>query len=132
MKTAEAFSLEHTVSSNLLSGLIPLNEVPRRLPRRNGKRLHISTVYRWTCKKGVYLEHWRIGRSIYTTEDALMKFFRDMADAVGQQTTTAVSTRKPRRRASSSARQREIDEANSILIKAGILADTDDFRGERR
>ena len=123
MKTAEALSLEHTAPNSLLSGLIPLSEVPRRLPRRNRKRLHTSTVFRWTSRgcKGVYLEHWRIGRGIFTTEQALMKFFAELADATNQPPTTAAPKRRPRRRVNNDARQRQIDEANKVLVQAGIL-----------
>lgn len=29
---------------------IPLSEVPRHVPRRQGKKVHYSTVYRWATK----------------------------------------------------------------------------------
>ena len=57
--------------------LLPLREVPGRLPKRpNGKRLHISGVYRWTERgiKGVILESIRIGGVTFTSLEAIQRF----------------------------------------------------------
>jgi hypothetical protein len=57
--------------------LIPLHDVPRRLPPRcNGKRIHISAVYRWIQRgvRGVRLESVKIGGTGYTTAEALQRF----------------------------------------------------------
>lgn len=57
--------------------LIPLRDVPRRLPvRPNGKKLHISAVYRWASRgvRGVKLETTRIGGGTYTSIEALQRF----------------------------------------------------------
>lgn len=127
MKAADTLSSEHTVSDSLLSSLIPLNDVPRRLPRRNGKRLHISTVYRWTTShgcKGVCLEHWKVGRNIYTTESALMKFFSELAaadSAKSDRQHAPINRKRHPRRTSDASRQQAIQEANTILVKAGII-----------
>ncbi len=34
------------------------SDVPKRLPKRNGKKVHYSTVYRWATK-GVAVASWR-------------------------------------------------------------------------
>ncbi|MCA9312358.1 MAG: DUF1580 domain-containing protein [Phycisphaerales bacterium] len=58
--------------------LIPLNDVPRRLPRRsNGRRIHIATIYRWAQRgcRGVRLETVQVGGTKYTSPEALQRFF---------------------------------------------------------
>lgn len=57
--------------------LIPLREAPARLPKRpNGKKLHISALYRWISSgvSGVVLEAVRIGGTTYTSLEALQRF----------------------------------------------------------
>lgn len=57
--------------------LVSLRDVPKLLPTRpNGKRVHISAVYRWTQRgvRGVRLEMIRIGGTAYTSREALQRF----------------------------------------------------------
>lgn len=56
---------------------IPLAEVPKLLPRKNGKKVHYSTVYRWVTKgtRGRVLESMLIGGVRFTTVEALNRFF---------------------------------------------------------
>ncbi len=57
--------------------LVSLRQVPRHLPpRANGKRVHISAVYRWASRgvKGVVLESVKLGGTTYTTIEALQRF----------------------------------------------------------
>lgn len=57
--------------------LIPLAEVPRRLPPRpSGRMIHISAVYRWVQRgvRGVRLEAIRVGGTTYTSIEALQRF----------------------------------------------------------
>jgi len=57
--------------------LIALRDAPKHLPpRANGKRLHVSAVYRWIAKgvAGVVLEAVRIGGTTYTSLEALQRF----------------------------------------------------------
>jgi hypothetical protein len=55
---------------------ISLKEVPNYLPKRNGKKVHYSTVYRWATKgvRGQVLQTELIGGILYTTTGALLKF----------------------------------------------------------
>lgn len=57
---------------------IPLTEVPAHLPRRRGKKVHYSTVYRWATKgaRGRVLESRLVGGVRYTTIGALRAFTR--------------------------------------------------------
>ena len=55
---------------------IPIREVPRHVPRRNGKKVHYSTVYRWVTKgvRGKRLESVMVGGIRYTTTEAIGRF----------------------------------------------------------
>lgn len=57
--------------------LIEVRQIPRLLPKRpNGKRIHITAVYRWIQrgKRGVRLATIKIGGTRYTSIEALQRF----------------------------------------------------------
>jgi hypothetical protein len=86
--------------------LLPLNEVPKFLPPRgNGKRVHISAIYRWAQRgiRGTRLEVIRVGGTTYTSREALQRF----ASPPGVQTQPAPIE--------SRARQKQIDQAIKSL-----------------
>jgi hypothetical protein len=59
--------------------LIPLREVPEYLPRRKGKRIAYSTIFRW-CQRGIRgkrLETCRIGGMRFTSREAIDRFVAD-------------------------------------------------------
>ena len=65
--------------------LVPLNEVPKLLPARgNGKRIHISAIYRWAQRgvRGTRLEVIRVGGTTYTSREALQRFASPPAEPV--------------------------------------------------
>ena len=71
--------------------LIAIREVPGELPRRpNGRRLHISAVYRWISRgvRGVILESVRIGGTTYTSKEAMARFAERLNGAAIQPTYT--------------------------------------------
>ena len=55
---------------------ITLREVPKYLPKRNAKKVHYSTVFRWVSKgaRGRILESALIGGVRYTTVEAVERF----------------------------------------------------------
>ena len=55
---------------------IAFSEIPKLLPKRRGKKIHYSTVYRWATKgvRGRVLESQLIGGVRYTTMVALHQF----------------------------------------------------------
>jgi hypothetical protein len=57
--------------------LIELGKVPANLERRTGKRLNLSTVYRWSQRgiAGIQLETILVGGCRYTSAQALNRFF---------------------------------------------------------
>ena len=62
--------------------LITLTEAAKCLPKVNGKKPAVCTLWRW-CRKGlrdVYLDCVRVGRKICTTREALLRFFTDLAE----------------------------------------------------
>lgn len=61
---------------------IPLKEVPYYLPRRNSKKIHKSTVFRWATKgvRGRILETHLVGGIRYTTAKSIMKFMGAACD----------------------------------------------------
>ena len=82
--------------------LVSLHDVPKLLPPRpNGKRLHISAIYRWVQRgiRGIRLEVIRVGGTTYTSREALQRF--------------SSPTEAPHETAnhSTAARQRQIDRA---------------------
>ncbi len=83
----------------------------KRLPRRRqGKRPHVSTIYRWATAgvAGVKLETIRVGGTLCTSFEALQRFFERLSG------TDAVQTVPTRRR------QQEIARAENELKEAGI------------
>ncbi|MCK4624356.1 MAG: DUF1580 domain-containing protein [Phycisphaerae bacterium] len=61
---------------------IAIKDVPDKLPRRNGKKVNFSTVWRWATKGyspknvRIFLETTLIGRCRYTSRQALRRFNR--------------------------------------------------------
>lgn len=56
--------------------LVAISEVPSLLPSRHGKKLHMSTVYRWVLKgaRGRVLDSAMLGGVRYTSLEALGRF----------------------------------------------------------
>lgn len=54
-----------------------LAEAAKSLPRVNGRRPSLSTLWRWCRKglKGVRLDYLRVGRKIVTSREAMNRFF---------------------------------------------------------
>jgi hypothetical protein len=62
--------------------LITLTAATGHLPKVDGKKVSICTLWRW-CRRGlrgVFLEYVRVGRKICTTRQALLRFFTDLAE----------------------------------------------------
>lgn len=91
--------------------LIPIGDVPSRLPPRpNGKRVHISAIYRWMSRgvRGIKLEVIKVGGSTYTSLEALQRF----ADWLSNRTddSNAIKMPAPARRREIEKAQREVEE----------------------
>lgn len=116
--------LEPISSAQTSSPFMTLSEAAKTLPRINGRKMHVSTIFRW-CRngvRGVFLEYGKMGRTIVVTESGLRKFFTGLAEAdkIGQATIPTPHKRRPRR-ACDASRQQDIQEANAVLVRAGII-----------
>lgn len=104
--------------------LITLAEATKHLPKVDGRKVAICTLWRW-CRvglRGAFLEYVRVGRKICTTRQALLRFFSALAD---QDSRFAPDTRNrprhlTRRPLTSRQRQHALAEADAILQRAGI------------
>ena len=91
--------------------LIPLTEVPRVLARcglrsRQGKRLHISTVYRWSTRgiRGQRLSTVKVGRTRCTSTDDVIRFIRAINEPDTTQQPVRIRPTRHARRISREAR----------------------------
>jgi hypothetical protein len=83
--------------------LVAIHDVPKLLPvRSNGKRIHISAVYRWVQRgvRGIHLEIVRVGGTSYTSREALQRF------------ATSPMTAFPQPMQVTTSRQKQIESAN--------------------
>lgn len=57
---------------------ITIAEVPLHIPKRHGRKVHYSTVYRWMTKgvRGRKLESLLIGGVRYTSLEAIARFLK--------------------------------------------------------
>lgn len=57
--------------------LVLLSEVPKILPKRNGKAVHLSACYRWMRSglSGIRLETVLVGGQRFTSREALNRFW---------------------------------------------------------
>ena len=105
--------------------LFTLTQATKYLPSINGKRIAISTLWRW-CRKGlrgVHLDYVRIGRRIFTSPDALSQFANALAKVDMQEhdsTERAISWGRPKRPRSEAQRRKDIEAAERELREAGI------------
>jgi len=104
--------------------LITLTEATKILPKVNGKRPAVCTLWRW-CRKGlrgVYIEYVRVGRKICTTREALLRFFTELAEIDERIEPDRYSkpTFAKGTPITSRQRQRALAEADAILEEAGI------------
>lgn len=105
--------------------LVPLSDVPQRLPPRpSGRPIHLSTIYRWTqCGiRGVLLETIRIGGTNYTSTEALQRF----ADCLSRPMVVPSVSKPPM----TAARVKQIEEASKAVD--AILAGRDTKQRNRR
>lgn len=105
--------------------LFTLKQASRLLPLFGGKKIHVSTLWRWYRfgSGGVKLECVRFGSRIVTSYEALQRFSIARAELDDRQ--PGLPAYKPgslhNRPRSEAARQRSIDEARAVLIRAKII-----------
>ena len=107
--------------------VLSLSDATRAVPKLNGKRPAISTIWRW-CVRGIVardgqrirLEHGRLGRRVITSREAMARFSERLADAHGFECATGgepTPTTSPR---TDEQRQRDMAQAEQELSAAGF------------
>jgi hypothetical protein len=98
--------------SLLSENLIHLSDVAKRVPAGRGKRLHTSTVFRWTREgvrgpsgEKIRLESLKVGKYWFTSNEALERFIT-ATNNVPQPAAPDVLTQTQRKRASDKAGRR--------------------------
>ena len=104
--------------------LITLTQAARRLPKIDGKKVAVSTLWRW-CRKGLrgeHLEYIRVGRKVCTNPEALERFFAKLVELDERVPPDTRSLPPDRRRTpiTSKQRQKALAEADAVLRRAGI------------
>lgn len=76
--------------------LIPLKDLPKKLPKRNGKRISTVTIWRWRTRglAGVHLECQYIGGVPYSSVESVQKFFDAVSAAKNAQLQSGVTPRE--------------------------------------
>jgi len=103
--------------------LLALAAAARRLPKVDGRKIAIPTIWRW-CRRGlrgVRLEYVRVGRRVCTTQAALRRFFNQLAEldehVPPPGRPSFLAGRKP---VTSKQRLRALAEADEILERARL------------
>ena len=93
-----------------------LSDAPKRAEQIIGRRLAVSTFYRWASRgvRGVRLEVRCLGGTRYTSEEALQRFF----DAVTQESVPNAAAQANAR--NSSSQSRRLGDLERQLEKEGL------------
>jgi Protein of unknown function (DUF1580) len=96
--------------------LIPFTEAVKLLPRRRGKKAHLSTLHRWcTCGvKGVRLEVVQVGGTRCTSREALSRFWARLTEKAGLDSTEMPLVASP------ALKRKRADAAERELSKLGV------------
>ena len=104
--------------------VVSLTEAAKSLPSLDGRRPHVSTIWRW-CRKGlrgVRLEHGRVGHRIVTSVEALTRFSQRLAELDAKEAVSACESPPPEapRGRTERQRQQDIERVERELLRAGI------------
>lgn len=102
--------------------LLSLTEATRTIPPIDGKRPHVSSIWRWIHVgiRGVHLEHLKIGRRIVTSREALQRFFHTLSETPTPERPYSLRPPKPR---TEKQRQEALAKARKSLKAHGIKVD---------
>lgn len=111
------------ITSTHPSDYITPTQATHLIPKFNGKRVNVSTIHRWIQRGvgGIHLAHWRCGRKVVTTEQALSSFFFQLATANSAHADRQRTSTRRKHRPRPAQRQAAQNEAEAILRKAKIL-----------
>lgn len=102
--------------------VMSLREAANSVPTIDGKKVHLSTIWRWARKglNGVYLEHVRIGRRVCTSRQAISRFVNALAEKDAESISHTTSPCPPNNAQTPKVRQAQIHEANRSLDDLGL------------
>ena len=95
--------------------VFPLVEAPDHVPRRQGRKVAKSTLFRWATRgvRGVRLETLMVGGTLHTSAGALQRFF--------ERTTAAAEEERGRQRAKTAERSiARVAKAEAELTELGL------------
>jgi hypothetical protein len=97
--------------------ILSLKDAVRELPALDGKKPHLSTVWRWMSDgvQGRVLEHVRVGRRICTSREALYRFLQQPPSE--SRTPSTVRTRTAKQR------EADVEAARARLAARGVVLD---------
>lgn len=102
--------------------VLSLTDASKALPKIDGKRLHISTLWRW-CRKGirgVQLDYIRLGHRVCTSAEALTRFTQQLAEVDHKPNPSQPPIPQQPKSRTDHQRKRDIDRAEAELAEAGI------------
>ena len=101
--------------------LLSFRDAAAYLPQRNGRRIHVSSLYRWATRgvRSVILGTLQVGGYRFTSKEALQRF----ADRLTEARTAPEwsGARRPFRRRTAKQREEAIRRAEKELAKHGII-----------
>jgi Protein of unknown function (DUF1580) len=106
-----------TTTESVISLTQAADELPRR---RRGRKTHVSTLYRWAAAvcRGVVLEKTQIGGTMYTSREALQRFFERLSRPT-EPLADGKSEPGPLAARTAARRQREAADAGRKLAEMG-------------
>jgi len=76
--------MQRHCSDSALGKYIPISDVPGILPKKNGKKVSVSAVYRWLKGlRGIQLRAIQIGGTRCTSQEWLSEFFSALSAQAG-------------------------------------------------
>lgn len=102
--------------------ILTLGQACRLLPANDGKRVHLSTLWRW-CRigvNGVRLEYLRVGRRIVTSKQALERFMTRLAALDEPPATRVTAHRQHSLPCTRTGQSKRIEHAESRLRSLGL------------
>lgn len=103
--------------------LLSLAEAAKLVPTQNGKRCSTQTLWRW-CSRGVdgcRLKHYRFGKRIAVTQDDLVEFGRQLAEAHQVPDAHPPQNKSHVKPVSDKKREEQIEQAEARLRARGML-----------
>ncbi len=102
--------------------LLSLTDAAKALPPIDGKRPHVSTIWRWVRRgvRGIRLEHVRLGHRVCTSQEALARFAQRLADADDRAVGRPVGRLQTKPTRTAAKRQRAVESAENELTQLGI------------